>query len=392
MPFQECSVVSQREEFCRLASAGGSNIRELCRRFGIAPATGYVWLGRFRAEGSAGLVDRSSRPHVSPLRTDPRLEAAVLSVRAAHPVWGGRKIRRVLERQGLEAPAASTITAILRCAGQLDGPGAGKRRDPIRFEYAAPNDLWQMDFKGHVAMASGRCHPLTIIDDHARYALEIGACGNEATGTVSDRLNRVFRRFGLPNRILADNGPPWGTAGAEERHTQLTVWLLDLGVEVIHGRPYHPQTQGKDERFHRTLKAELLDGRLFADLAEAQRAFDTWRDVYNAERPHEALGLAVPASRYRMSQRALPRSTEPPAYDSGEIVRKADIGGRITFKGLVFAISRAVAGRHLAIRPTEQDGVWTVCYRSHVMAKIDIRKPTKTVHNLPEHPFRRSPV
>lgn len=152
------------------------------------------------------------------------------------------------------------------------------------------------------------------------------------------------------------------------------------------------QTQGKDERFHRTLKAELLDGRLFADLAEAQRAFDTWRDVYNAERPHEALGLAVPASRYRMSQRALPRSIEPPAYDSGEIVRKADIGGRITFKGSVFAISRAVAGRHLAIRPTEQDGVWTVCYRSHVMAKIDIRKPTKTVHNLPEHPFRRSPV
>lgn len=208
MPFQECSVVSQREEFCRLASAGGSNIRELCRRFGIAPATGYVWLGRFRAEGSAGLVDRSSRPHVSPLRTDPRLEAAVLSVRAAHPVWGGRKIRRVLERQGLEAPAASTITAILRRAGQLDGPGAGKRRAPIRFEYAAPNDLWQMDFKGHVAMASGRCHPLTIIDDHARYALEIGACGNEATGTVSDRLNRVFQRFGLPNRILADNGPP----------------------------------------------------------------------------------------------------------------------------------------------------------------------------------------
>lgn len=367
-------------------------MRELCRRFGIAPATGYLWLGRFREGGSAGLVDRSSRPHGSPTRTEAKLEAAVLAVRAAHPVWGGRKIRRVLQRQGLDAPAASTITAILRRAGQLDGPGAGERRDPIRFEHAAPNDLWQMDFKGHVAMASGRCHPLTIIDDHARYALEIGACGNETTGTVSDRLLRVFQRFGLPMRILADNGPPWGTAGARERHTQLTIWLLDLGVEVIHGRPYHPQTQGKDERFHRTLKAELLDGRQFADLAEAQRAFDTWRDIYNAERPHEALALEVPASRYRMSQRAMPARIEPPAYDVGEWVRKADSTGHIAFKGSIWPISKAVAGRQLAIRPTDHDGLWTVCYRSHVIARIDIRKPTKTVHNVPEHPFRTYPV
>jgi transposase InsO family protein len=392
MPFQECSLVSQREEFCRLALAEGSNVRELCRRFGIAPATGYSWLGRFRAEGSAGLADRSSRPHGSPTRTEATLEAAVLSVRAAHPVWGGRKIRRVLQRQGLDAPAASTITAILRRSGQLDGPRAGERRSPNRFEYAAPNELWQMDFKGHVAMASGRCHPLTVIDDHARYALEIGACGNETTGTVSGRLHLVFQRFGLPLRILADNGPPWGTAGARERHTQLTIWLLDLGVEVIHGRPYHPQTQGKDERFHRTLKAELLDGRLFADLTQAQRAFDIWRDVYNAERPHEALGLEVPASRYRMSQRAMPQRIDPPAYDVGEVVRKADMDGRITFRGAVVSISRAIAGRQLALRPTEQDGIWNVCYRSHVMARIDVRQPNQTVHNVPEHPFRTSPV
>lgn len=392
MPFQECSVVSQREEFCRLCLAEEANIRELCRRFGIAPATGYLWLGRYRQEGRAGLSDRSSRPLISPFRTDAGIEAAALSVRDAHPTWGGRKIRRVLERQGLQAPAASTVTAILRRAGRLDGPGAGERRDPIRFEHAAPNDLWQMDFKGHVAMARGRCHPLTVIDDHARYALEVGACSNETTETVSDRLRRVFRRFGLPARILADNGPPWGTAGAEERHTRLTVWLIDLGVEVVHGRPYHPQTQGKDERFHRTLKAELLDGRLFSDLDDAQRAFDAWREVYNAERPHEALGLEVPASRYRMSDRPMPETVEPPAYDHGEIVRKADSAGRITFKGRVLPISKAVAGRYLALRPTQDDGVWDVCYRSHRMARIDLRQPDQTVQEVSEHLFRRSPV
>ena len=210
----------------------------------------------------------------------------MLEVRAAHPAWGGRKIAAVLKREGAKAPSASTITEILRRAGALTGPGAGEARAWTRFEHPSPNDLWQMDFKGHFALEQGRCHPLTVLDDHSRYALEIGACGNEQTATVQDRLTAVFRRYGLPWRILADNGPPWGTSGSPQRHTPLTVWLLDLGVAVSHGRPFHPQTQGKDERFHRTLKAEVLDGRSFKRLATAQAAFDAWRQVYNAKRPH----------------------------------------------------------------------------------------------------------
>lgn len=384
--------MSQREEFCRLASAEGANIRDLCRRFAIAPASGYLWLGRFRVSGRQSLSNRSSRPLTSPCRTAPEVEAAVLSVRRAHPAWGGRKIRRVLERQGCAAPAASTITAILRRADLLDGPGSGERRDPLRFEYPAPNDLWQMDFKGHVPIASGRCHPLTVIDDHARYALDLGACGDETTETVQGRLSAVFRRFGLPRRILTDNGPPWGTAGSDQPYTRLTVWLLDLGVDVIHGRSCHPQTQGKDERFHRTLKAELLDGRLFADLAAAQKAFDAWRQIYNCDRPHEALGLDVPANRYRVSHRIMPDVIEPPAYDEGEIVRKVDCTGRITFRGRVFAVSKAFATRYIALRPTQTDGVWNICYRSHTLTQIDLRQSVQTVQHVPEHLSRSSPV
>jgi len=282
MPFRERSIVDEREEFCRLALLAGANMRALCRRFGISPDRGYIWLGRYREAGREGLLDRSRKPLASPWRSAAAVEAKVLAVRAAHPVWGGRKIRRVLRNDGeAKPPAASTITEILRRHGKLEGPRAGERRAFMRFEHAAPNELWQMDFKGHFAMRQGRCHPLTVLDDHSRYALALRACANEQTLTVKDRLTAVFERYGLPRRILCDNGSPWGTSGSSERHTALSVWLLDLDVGVTHGRPYHPQTQGKDERFHRSLKEEVLDRIDLADLPGAQAAFDAWRQVYN---------------------------------------------------------------------------------------------------------------
>ena len=392
MPFEERSIVSQREEFCGLASADGANVRELCRRFRIGPATGYLWLGRYAAEGRAGLANRSRRPLTSPLRTPEAMEARVLAIRRAHPAWGGRKIRRVLETEGAALPSASTITEILRRHQQLGERGAAAARAGQRFEHAAPNDLWQMDFKGHFALGQGRCHPLTVLDDHSRYALELGACGDEQTLTVRERLQPVFERYGLPRRILADNGSPWGASSSEGRHTRLTIWLLDLGVRVIHGRPYHPQTQGKDERFHRTLKTEVLDGRQFADLAQAQRAFDGWRTVYNFQRPHEALALETPSSRYAMSPRPMPRHIPPPSYEPGEVVRKVHPGGWFQFQGQQFYCSGAFAGLHVALRPATADGLYHLCYRSHVIGRFDLRKPNTTVQDVPEHPFSLSPV
>jgi transposase InsO family protein len=392
MPFEERSIVSHREEFCRLASASGANVRELCRRFRIGSATAYLWLGRYGVDGRAGLEDCSRRPLNSPYRTPDEMEARVVAVRLAHPAWGGRKIRRVLETQGAVPPSASTITQILRRHQLLDGPGLGAKPAGRRFEYATPNELWQMDFKGHFALRQGRCHPLTVLDDHSRYALELGACADEQTMTVRERLQRVFERYGLPWRILADNGSPWGTSGSGGRHTRLTIWMLDLGIGISHGRPYYPQTQGKDERFHRTLKAEVLDGRTFADLSHAQDAFDAWRQVYNSQRPHEALGLATPSTRYAMSPRTMPRHIPPPSYEPGAVVRKVHPGGWFQFHGHQFYCSGAFAGLHLALRPGGPDGVFHLCYRSHVIGQFDLRHPNTTVQDVPEHPFSLSPV
>jgi len=245
-------MMDQRREFVRLASQQGTNRRELCRRFGIHPDTGYKWLGRWTA--GEEVTDRSRRPHSSPKRTDAAIEECVLAVRDAHPAWGARKLVRCLERDGVAAPAFSTVHEILRRNGRVVAPPGG----PVahqRFEKPAPNLLWQMDFKGHVALADGsRCHPLTVLDDHSRYDLCLEACANERGSTVQGRLERTFRRYGLPEAFFVDNGAPWGDSSGQH-WTKLGVWLLKLGISVLHSRPYHPQSRGKNERFHRTLKA-----------------------------------------------------------------------------------------------------------------------------------------
>ena len=379
MPWQEVSTVSLRQEFVMLATAEGAKVRALCRRYTISPKTGYKWLARYRRQGRAGLTDRSRRPAYSPTRTSPALEQAVLAVRAAHPVWGARKLRAVLQAAGHSAlPSPSTVTAILRRHGQLPPQADTPPRAWQRFEHDAPNRLWQMDFKGHFALLAGRCHPLTVLDDHSRFAIGLQACGDQTGVTVQARLTACLRRYGLPEALLVDNGPPWGSDAAHP-HTPLTAWLLRLGVRVLHTRPYHPQTQGKDERFHRTLKAEVVGTRVLRDLAHCQREFDRWRDVYNLERPHDALGLAVPASRYRASPRAFPEVLPPIEYGPGDLVRKVAEGGELSYRNRTFRVGKAFRGYPVALRPTLVDGVFDVFFCHQQVAQINLR-------NHEEHP------
>jgi transposase InsO family protein len=354
--------------------APGANMRELCRRFGISRSNGYKWLRRYSRQGRGGLSDRSRRPLRSPTRTPEATEAEVLRIREkSNNVWGGRKIAKVMRNTGhIEVPTPSTITEILRRHGKLvershEHPGLHQR-----FERAAPNELWQMDFKGHFAMAQGRCHPLTVLDDHSRYSLTISACGNEQDATVRARLVPVFRRYGMPFAMLMDNGAPWGDAGGQP-HTIFTVWLMQLGVRVTHSRPLHPQTQGKEERFHRTFKAELLSGKTFRDLPECQDAFDRWRHVYNHERPHEALALAAPAERYCGSPRPFPENLPSIEYGPGDIVRKVDANGHISFRGRVLSVGKAFRGNPIALRPSGGDGVFSVHFCAHRVGTLDLR-------------------
>lgn len=374
MPWHEVSTMSLRSEFVMLASAREANIAELCRRFGVSRKSGYKWLRRYAKAGAAGLADHSRRPRHSPTRTAAQIEAAAIDLRVRRH-WGARKIRRrLLDLGHAGVPAASTISTILKRHGLIDAEEAHKHRAFQRFEQPASNALWQMDFKGHFALAESRCHPLTVLDDHSRFAVALRACANERGSTVQQELTQSFRRYGLPAAMLMDNGPPWGD-DAEHVLTPLTVWMIRLGIRVSHCRPYHPQTQGKDERFHRTLQTELLKYHQFSDLHDCQRHFDRWRDIYNLERPHEALGLQVPAQRYRPSTRCFPEALSAIEYGAGDLRRKVQAKGELFLHGRVFRISQALRGYPVALRPSSTDGQLDVYFCQQRVAQIDLRHP-----------------
>lgn len=384
MPWMTKKVIEQRYEFVLLAQVPGANVSALCRRFGLSRDCAYKWLRRFKAGGKAALVDRSRRPTHSPARLTAAQEQAVVELRARHPCWGARKLLARLAQSGQrDLPAVSTAHAVLVRHGLVDPAEAAAHRPWQRFERAAPNELWQMDFKGHFALGNTqRCHPLTVLDDHSRYGLGLKACAGETEVEVRGHLGSIFESYGLPLQILCDYGPPWGNGAAPERWTALGVWLLRLGIRLRHGRPRHPQTQGKEERFHRTLKAEVLARGDLHDLRVAQAAFDHWRGIYNTERPHQALGMATPVSRYQVSPRPWPGSLPAIHYGPEVIVRTVRSYGVLTWCNRSYGIGRAFAGLPIGLQATATDGLYTVQFCHQLLGAIDLRTPAPPKHQL----------
>lgn len=365
----------QRREFVHLALQPGCNVARLCRRFGISRKTGYKWLARHEATGD--VRDRSRRPLRSPAHTSTEVEARLLELRQAEPTWGGRKLRRrLLDLGAPSAPAASTITEVLRRHGCLPREDQPATRPWQRFERPRCNDLWQMDFKGHVPCRDGRCHPLTALDDCSRYAVVLRACANQTRNTVQSALIAAFERCGLPWEMLMDNGAPWSAGG--EPLTLLSVWLMRLGIVITHGRPLHPQTQGKEERFHRTLKADLIGDAMPWTMAQCQERFDDWRHRYNTQRPHEALGLDTPIKRYEVSPRAYPTTLPEIHYEEEAEVRRVTANGWVFFAGRQLRLSKALVKQPVAFIPDPlKDGLWTIRFCRQELAKIDL-------HTLPK--------
>jgi transposase InsO family protein len=372
MPWHQESVMSQRFNFVRLVEISHV-MSEVCRRFGISRKTGYKWLHRFQGAGLQGLEDWGRRPHRSPGKTPEEMEELILLAREAHPAWGGRKLKRWLESQGAQGlPVPSTITEILRRHG-LILPEESQKRGPFqRFEYARPNDLWQMDFKGYFRVAARPCYPLTVLDDHSRFSVVLKACEDQRRLTVKHHLTEAFETYGLPAAMLVDNGGPWASASGAG-WTKLSVWLLRVGVDVIHSRVRHPQTLGKDERFHKTLSLECVEGHTYSTFNQVQNRFDKWRDIYNYERPHESVGMEPPAARYKISSRAFPATLPVIECGPDDKVRKVSEKGEIKFCGRFWRVGKAFYGYPVGVRPSEEDGLFQIYFCQRMIREIDLR-------------------
>jgi transposase InsO family protein len=374
MPWNVKDTMSLRQEFVSLAAGQTLPFSELCRRFNISRQTGYKWLDRHKTQGAQGLADQSRRPHHSPARSPERIVQSVLELRRQYG-WGGRKIERRLRDLGhIEVPAPATITEILRRHGMVPERESVQRQHWQRFEHEHPNSLWQMDFKGDFpTLEGGRCFPLTVIDDHSRFNIVLAACARTTTQVVHSELERVFRCYGLPARINTDNGAPWGSPSAPGQITELAVWLIRLGIRVSYSRPYHPQTNGKDERFHRSLKAEVLARHAFSTHAHVQQELERWRHVYNTERPHEALDMATPMTRYKPSPLSMPERLPELQYSSGDEVLRVNSNGVVRFRGQPLRLSIALKGLDVAARPKDdEDGVIEFWFAHHRVAKLDL--------------------
>ena len=385
MPWNPMMTIELRKEFVQQAAVRQVNFTELCSRFGISRKTGYKWLGRYRSGGEGALKDQSRKPQIQPVHLAPEMEEKIVALRLNHPVWGARKLRKLLEIDGIDnLPARSTVHAVLKRNGLVD-PELSLASTPFtRFERDTPNSLWQMDFKGWFQTLERPCHPLTILDDHSRFNITLAALPGERTELVRAKLEEAFTRYGLPDAILTDNGSPWGS-DQDHRFTVLGTWLMRLGIKHLHARPYHPQTQGKEERFHRTLKLEVISRRQWKGLEQCQEEFDIWRAQYNTRRPHEGIGDRYPSELYRPSQRRYDGPPPPPEYPPGAIVRKVDAKGRVSFGGRPHLISKAFRGEYVRLieRP---NGEIQVLYGPTRVARL--KGPENTTKVLPMSPVR----
>jgi len=363
MPWGNKTVEKLREEFLNLIDQYG-NISKACREYGITRRTGYKWLKR--ETNGESLSNRSRKPKCIANKTDEVIEKLILFVREANPAWGGRMIHDYLVKRGeTELPSARTCCNILKRNGYISPEESLKHQAFIRFEREDCNELWQTDFKGDFLLLDGnRCYPLTILDDRSRFAIKIDC--KENTKGVKDSFEMAFFSYGKPETVLSDNG--WEFKGLHGGYTQFERWLMEHDVLPIHGRPYHPQTQGKIERFHRTMKYEFLKYKSFSNLGELKKEMEKWRRKYNEERPHSMLDSKSPADIYTPSERTY--SEKISKYDYDGYTRKVNNKGYLRFAHWQIYLSETMADTKLEIAENISGDSFNIYFRNFKIAEI----------------------
>jgi transposase InsO family protein len=372
MAWKTVDVQEQRVRFVVCARRREKNFRQLCQEFDISRPTGYQWLRRYQAGGIAAIVEKSRRPQHSPRQTTLEIEQRVVALRQQLPDWGARKLQVLLKQAGVDLPVITVHRILLR--HHLVKMPDQHRWAVQRFERGTPNQLWQMDFKGPVGWQAP-VGPLSVLDDHSRYAIALAGTWSTRAEPVRERLEEAFQRCGVPAEMLMDHGTPWWNMKAATGWTWLTVWLMRQGIRLHFSGYRHPQTQGKVERFHRSMAA-TMKRRGFPSPEQRQDWLDRFRHEYNHLRPHEALGMRTPATVWRKSVRAY--QPHPPAweYPPGSQLKKIAAQGQIFLEGRRWEISRALAGEWVQLERIEHRVL--VYYCRSLVRELDLLEHQST--------------
>lgn len=383
MPWTPLTKMNQRVEFV-LKAQTTTNFRALCLEYGISSRVGYKWQKRFLAGGLDGLVEKSRRPQSSPEGLKEEVVCRIIRYRERHPTWGARKLQELYLRGHGNPPSESSIKRVLERSGMVKKRRIHRVEDGGRLASGVraqkPNDVWTLDFKGWWYDASGRCEPLTVRDEYSRYVLEVRAMADARTGSVRTCLERLFERHGLPGSIRSDNGSPFASARSLLGLSKLSVWWLALGINLERGRPGCPQDNGGHERLHLDISRQLQQ----AGYTDRQAAFDLWRNEFNQERPHEALGMKFPCEIYKPSSRSYIGTPQQIVYPGIEC-RRVITGGRISYAGSQYFISTALDGWDVGLTPVSE-GRLDVQFAGLTLGQIE---PSSAAF-LPVIPFGKS--
>ena len=378
MPWKMLNVMEQRTRFIVLSKQGLKSLSQLCADFGISRKTGYKWIRRAEKDGlEQGIKEKSRRPKNITRKVPEVVETAFVGLRKKHPYWGARKLIERYSKTNKEkalAPSERTVNRIIERNGLLDEA----KRNVVatkRFEREHPNDLWQMDYKGEFRYGNGgnKCYPLTIIDDHSRFNIGLEAYDRLSWVKTKEGLEKIFRENGLPLEMLMDHGSLWyATQSKYLAGTQLSVWIMMLGIKITYSGIRHPQTQGKIERYHRTLKYDLIKRKQFRSIEEIQKEFDGFREEYNNIRPHEAISMEVPAKRYKRSNRVYTGKVTEIEYPDGAQVRKLSSCGVLNYKGRQWFVSEALPEQRVML--LDKDPEVEVYFKNSLVRRLNLRE------------------
>jgi transposase InsO family protein len=348
MPWEERKIVERRMRFVLDIEEGDNSMTELCTYFGISRKTGYKWLDRYRTEGAHGLEDRSREHHRHPATIADEIVDLIIEMRHQHPSWGPKKLKALMERRYPNGiwPAPSTIGKKLKIAGLTSSLRRRSRIPPYTQPYAGvgfPNATWCADYKGWFRTGDRRrCEPLTLTDGFSRFLLCCEALSTTRSELARPVFEKAFRENGLPDSMRTDNGVPFAVPGRTGL-SRLSVWWLKLGIMPERIETGHPEQNGRHERFHLTLKREATQPAR-ENLEQQQKVFDTFRQEYNNERPHEALGMQTPAECYRSSSRSYPDKIPAMEYPAGFVAHRIQSSGKLKWRGTQITVSRFLTG------------------------------------------------